>query len=284
MSINIKKQPGVYKIECLVTGEIYIGSSRDIRQRKWDHFKTLRSGKQRNKNLLDRFTEYGELNIVFTPLVYLALEIKTKYSDKQLDYLLHSLEQAYMDIYQPTLNICPKAGTSKGFKQYDYVAEIVRDVCSKEFSFYNSDLGDYVYGRNLLDFAEANGLTRSCLQDVLASRSMQHENYFKDYESFLIYTEKRKAKHSTFNYVSWNNNRKQWVVSFYTLGKTLNFGYYEGEIEAGNVATRLSALKDYLGADKFYVIFSDYRRSKSYTKREWTIDKIREVEQLELPG
>lgn len=54
---NIKNTNcGVYKITCLVpnkktkTYKVYIGSSNDLKSRKWDHFSSLRSNKHSNSH------------------------------------------------------------------------------------------------------------------------------------------------------------------------------------------------------------------------------------------
>lgn len=270
MTAKVKNQPGVYKIECLPTGELYIGSSRNLMERKYDHYKKLRNGQQRNKNLLARYQEYGESNIVFTVLAYIPVELRQKYSKKELESILFRLEQAYMDTYQPTLNICPRAGTSEGFKQYDYAIEITREASSKDFSFYNPLLG-VVSGKNLSKFSDDNELTRSCLEDVLHGRSFQHKNFYKDEESYLKHFP---SKYSVFSNVTWKKNSNQWAVSFTVLKKTLNFGNYDEESEAGMVSQKLSILRKSWGDTEFYEVFTDYQRSKSYSKRQWTLDKL----------
>lgn len=56
---------GIYKITNLNNGKIYIGSSKDIKQRFRKHLSELRSGKHSNYHLQAAWDKYGEDNFVF---------------------------------------------------------------------------------------------------------------------------------------------------------------------------------------------------------------------------
>lgn len=51
--------PGIYQIRCTVTNKVYIGSSRNIRQRIAAHKKLLKSGTHENSHLLRAWCKYG---------------------------------------------------------------------------------------------------------------------------------------------------------------------------------------------------------------------------------
>ena len=53
---------GIYKIENLVNGKIYIGQSKQIRQRWTEHKKELRHNRHRNEYLQRAWNKYGEEN------------------------------------------------------------------------------------------------------------------------------------------------------------------------------------------------------------------------------
>ena len=88
----IKKISGVYKITNTVTGDFYIGSSKNVRSR-WVHHKIPSTWKRypNNPMYLD-MQKYGVDKFVFEIL-----------EDVEIDYLKES-EQKFIDKLQPTYN------------------------------------------------------------------------------------------------------------------------------------------------------------------------------------
>lgn len=60
MAVQPPRSPGVYKITCLPTGKIYVGSSVDIRTRWSQHYNLLRRGEHHSKYLQLAWDKYGE--------------------------------------------------------------------------------------------------------------------------------------------------------------------------------------------------------------------------------
>lgn len=56
----------IYKIECIPTGECYIGQTIDINRRKNKHYSTLNNNKHDNPKLQNAWNKYGENNFSFT--------------------------------------------------------------------------------------------------------------------------------------------------------------------------------------------------------------------------
>lgn len=84
---------GIYFILNKRNSKCYIGSSLDVKVRLWQHKSKLRSNSHINKHLQNAFNKYGERSFIFQVLdVCKAKE-------------LPSLEQAYIDIFQPKYNI-----------------------------------------------------------------------------------------------------------------------------------------------------------------------------------
>jgi len=96
---------GIYKIENLKNGHIYIGSATNLNGRKNTHFFSLRRNKHKNKHLQSAFNLYGEDNFVFVVLEY--CEIKD----------LINREQFYIDNLRPEYNMCPVALSPIGIKR-----------------------------------------------------------------------------------------------------------------------------------------------------------------------
>ena len=121
-----KTNCGIYQITNLVpnkeTGicKVYIGSSINLKNRKYKHFWDLRNNEHLNKYLQKSFNKYGEGNFKWEVIRYIE-----KYEDKEkLKEELLKYEQYYIDEYIidneidiiRCYNLCTKAGNSLGYK------------------------------------------------------------------------------------------------------------------------------------------------------------------------
>lgn len=61
---SLPRISGVYKITCTPSGKVYIGSSKDIRQRWFDHTSKLRKNKHSNPHLQAAWNKYGVDNFL----------------------------------------------------------------------------------------------------------------------------------------------------------------------------------------------------------------------------
>jgi group I intron endonuclease len=59
---------GIYRIECLSSGKVYIGSSKDICMRWSSHLLDLIMGRHHNQGMQDDFRRYGLPGFKFTIL------------------------------------------------------------------------------------------------------------------------------------------------------------------------------------------------------------------------
>lgn len=51
---------GIYKITNTFNNKIYIGQSKDVKERKAQHFNKLRANKHSNKNMQADYNQYGQ--------------------------------------------------------------------------------------------------------------------------------------------------------------------------------------------------------------------------------
>ena len=105
--MDFETNKGIYKITCLVTGKFYIGSSVDLKRRKFWHFCQLRHNKHKNVHLQKAFNKYGADNFVFSVVEFLPTAINK--------YDIISIEQRYIDNLKACdhkigYNICRVAG------------------------------------------------------------------------------------------------------------------------------------------------------------------------------
>ncbi len=59
------KRSGIYAIECVVTGQLYVGGSTDIDARWIKHLSMLRLGHHHNPNLQSLYDTYGPESLRF---------------------------------------------------------------------------------------------------------------------------------------------------------------------------------------------------------------------------
>jgi len=112
ISDELKGKSGIYKIINLVNDKIYIGSSVNLKQRKSEHFRTLREKSHKNQYLQSTFNKYGIDNFKFEVVEYV----------NDINKLIKR-EQYYLDIYfdkqNKCYNISPTAGSPLGVKYND---------------------------------------------------------------------------------------------------------------------------------------------------------------------
>jgi group I intron endonuclease len=100
---------GIYKIENLINGKIYIGSTCNFKQRKSDHYKTLRGNKHDNPHLQNAWNKYGEKNFKFEVVEYVESIAESLVEREQ--YWINKLNVCNRD---KGYNILPIAGTTLG--------------------------------------------------------------------------------------------------------------------------------------------------------------------------
>ena len=90
---NLAGVCGVYKIINLINGKIYIGSSKSLRNRLWEHRAKLRHNKHHNDHLQNAWNKYREDNFDYCIL-------ETCSEEQQYDR-----EQFYINSFHPEYNI-----------------------------------------------------------------------------------------------------------------------------------------------------------------------------------
>lgn len=99
---------GIYKITCIPTSKIYVGSGVSLSSRKSNHFKELSRGKHFNTHLQRAWNKYGGVQSFCFEIIELC---DTK--------LLVEKEQHYIDTLQPHFNQRKDATNNKGVKRPD---------------------------------------------------------------------------------------------------------------------------------------------------------------------
>ena len=150
---------GVYQIRNLISGKIYIGSTVHFRDRKYSHFKELRSGTHHSSRLQAAFNKYGENAFVFEPIEIVDHE------DKLLDR-----EQHYLDTLLPFgkfgYNISKLAG-EPGNRGKGAI---------KTFSFQDKD-GNVLTITNLAEWCRENKIDNNRMRAMLRGKILTWKGY-----------------------------------------------------------------------------------------------------------
>lgn len=95
----------IYAIENLVTGKKYIGSAKNFKRRKANHFDLLRRGRHHSIKLQRSYHKHGAEKFSIQPMIYCAAK----------DLLMY--EQRAIDVYRAAeigYNVNPAAGSNLG--------------------------------------------------------------------------------------------------------------------------------------------------------------------------
>lgn len=104
----MNNEAGIYEIRNLVDGKRYIGSSKGVKRRIWEHKHYLEKGTHSNTYLSSAYREYGLQNFSFSVLEYVTEDV------------LIEREQHFMDTYsvcdrEKGYNIATKAGSGGAY-------------------------------------------------------------------------------------------------------------------------------------------------------------------------
>src|ERR1017187_10366861 len=100
----MNKTSGIYIIINILNNKIYIGSAINLYKRLYEHFRTLKENKHKNKHLQSSYNKYKKDNFIYHLLEYCNKEELIK------------REQYYINLLKPEYNICQIAGNSLGLK------------------------------------------------------------------------------------------------------------------------------------------------------------------------
>jgi len=95
---------GVYRISCIPTGKVYVGSARSIRRRWRRHVALLTTGAHHNRHLQRAWNKYGETAFRFDVVELVPVG------------LLLDVEQRHIDEHPDAFNIRREAGSNRGVK------------------------------------------------------------------------------------------------------------------------------------------------------------------------
>ena len=155
----------VYKITNTVTGDFYIGSSKDVK-RRWSEHKLPSRWKQcKNNQMYLDMRKYGIENFVFEIL-----------EEVEIDSLKEK-EQEFIEKLKPTYNICNAKGIdAEKFKEYqkEYEKTDKRKKYKKEYEKTDKRKEYYKQYHNQLCFYNGEVLTLNALYQRFRKQGIDH--------------------------------------------------------------------------------------------------------------
>ena len=226
------KNSGVYWIKNLVNHHVYIGSSKNVKERWRKHIKLLEKNKHHSIHLQRAWNKYEEDNFVF--------EILEKVENKKN---LIEREQIYLDIFKPEYNIYIIAGSASGTKLSSERKEKIKQQVGKENNP-NSKLTQkqineiregYIKNKySVKMLTNKYNVGKSCIRRIIDNESWKDENYVPCTKKENFKKENNPAARLTLKQVSeirklYKSNKKntlkflakKYSVAFCTIHKII---------------------------------------------------------------
>ena len=170
------KISGIYKITNTITGDFYIGSSKDIKHRWTDHKCPSRWNDNPNNPMYIDMRKYGKDKFVFEVLEVVEPE-KLKEAEQKF---IETLKPAYNNYYAKGLNIERKKKTQKECQKLDKYKEYNKKY-KKEYNnqlcFYN---GETITLCALSNRFQKAGIEHPVLEAKKYLLVKQKDNYIKE--------------------------------------------------------------------------------------------------------
>lgn len=115
-----EERSGVYKITCLATLKIYIGSTYSFYYRWYEHLRLLELKQHHSSHLQNSFNKYGRLGYKTEVIEYCDLSDLISREQYYLDTLLYAQEYIKRKdnrFFKLGYNISPTAGSNLGYKK-----------------------------------------------------------------------------------------------------------------------------------------------------------------------
>jgi group I intron endonuclease len=179
--INLKS--GIYEIINIITNDKYVGSAKDLNNRKYEHFRTLKNKTHSNIHLQRAYNKYKENSFIFRIICYCDI----------IDLI--NKEDYYFELIKPKYNICKKANSRLGMKHTEETKQKLREKANtrdfeeiakrlphyikcdnpnskiKDFGIYNKMCEDISKGFNLSDISKKYSVS---YRVVLRARGYLH--------------------------------------------------------------------------------------------------------------
>ena len=122
---------GIYKIENILDGKIYIGSSKNLKQRLNSHKRELKNNKHVNKRLQNAYNKYGDNNFYYEIVEFVEESSLLEREQHHID-----VNKSYDRNLGYNINHCARGGFAKGEENFWYGKGYLRE------GFLNNNFGN----------------------------------------------------------------------------------------------------------------------------------------------
>lgn len=202
---------GIYQIRNLINNKVYIGSAKNMAQRKQHHFNMLKLNQHDNIHLQRAYNKDGEDNFIWEILEQVDIDLLIEKEQYYIDQLLDGMKYNIRKIAESNLGIKfseeSKQKMSEQRKGRLFVTP--KDILkrSREYpSFVDPEGNVYPQGCNLAKFCREHNLSSTHMRGILNRGQKSHkgwmtlENYLEPPEIKIPKTPKPKKKYPR-NYV-----------------------------------------------------------------------------------
>lgn len=192
---------GIYKIQNIVSGKLYIGSSYNIRERLNNHKSMLRCNKHHSIHLQNSYNKNGINQFIFETLEECSLNV------------LMIKEQQYIDKYdfKNLYNILPKS--SPGFSGKHKRESIIKSQRKRGYSSVYKVNDDGVILKEYDLISDINIKASNIYLSIKKKQTLKNKNYG------FIYSKDYIQGYKPFKYKSWNKGKSYKQINFksYTI-------------------------------------------------------------------
>jgi group I intron endonuclease len=230
---SVSRKCGIYKIVCKSNGRAYYGSTNNWTVRKAGHRYLLRRGRHHSRHLQNCWNKYGEADIEFVWIEYVA------------EALLHIIEQEYIDRDNHSMNMAKDAERPMLGRKHteewkrNHAVKVTGKRHTEQFK---RDISERNRGRKLSDDCK-----QKISQAVIKSgRMLGEKNYFygKPRPREEILARKRKLQLAGKGYC-WHKCKQRWRVSWTCQdGKRREWKFKTEQEAIGKVAELKRQLKE----------------------------------------
>ncbi len=214
-----EKISGIYKIENIINGNVYIGQSKDVRNRMYSHKSELKKNKHCNIHLQRAWNKYGEDNFKFIILEECNQE---EIDQKEIIYInkYNSYKNGYnRDLGGKCGNVHSEETIIKLKKSKENISDEIREnmrYAQKSIPIYQIDLNGNVINQwySIREASKILDISFSCIWDCVNKKRRTYKNY--------IWITKDDYDNGCFNLNNYINQNTQ-PKNIIQLDKQYNF-------------------------------------------------------------
>lgn len=176
---------GIYKITCLESGKVYIGSSVDVDKRKNTHLCELRNNYHPNRHLQNSYNLYGESKFVFEVVAYCQPEMLLSEEERYIQ-IFDSYNNGYNLVEKPTHNNLGLKHTEESKEKMSVSAKKRGRNTGMAAHLINLIRQEFYEGARAGDLAKKFKLSRGAITKIVELRSYRDVPVKIDgYEEFI---------------------------------------------------------------------------------------------------